>query len=186
MIRRILLLGLLLSLAACETTQLDRDFDSSRDFAAYRSWSWSQPAFEYRPDDPRIKSDLTEQRIREAVAQQLDQRGLRPAQGNARSDVTVRAYLIVDDRQDQITTNYGGGYWGGYWRILGRPGDGRDAHRELQGCHPPGRPVRRQGRQLVWRGSGEQIMRTSPPSPAEREQAIRETVQKVMSQYPPR
>jgi hypothetical protein len=52
MIRRILLLGLLLSLAACETTQLDRDFDSSRDFAAYRSWSWSQPAFEYRPDDP--------------------------------------------------------------------------------------------------------------------------------------
>ncbi|HCW0905500.1 TPA: DUF4136 domain-containing protein, partial [Pseudomonas aeruginosa] len=79
MIRRILLLGLLLSLAACETTQLDRDFDSSRDFAAYRSWSWSQPAFEYRPDDPRIKSDLTEQRIREAVAQQLDQRGLRPA-----------------------------------------------------------------------------------------------------------
>lgn len=28
MIRRILLLGLLLSLAACETTQLDRDFDS--------------------------------------------------------------------------------------------------------------------------------------------------------------
>ena len=30
------------------------------------------------------------------------------------------------------------------------------------------------------------IMRTSPPSPAEREQAIRETVQKVMSQYPPR
>ncbi|HBO7152261.1 TPA: DUF4136 domain-containing protein, partial [Pseudomonas aeruginosa] len=25
-----------------------------------------------------------------------------------------------------------------------------------------------------------------PPSPAEREQAIRETVQKVMSQYPPR
>ncbi len=49
MIRRILLLGLLLSLAACETTQLDRDFDSSRDFAAYRSWSWSQPAFEYRP-----------------------------------------------------------------------------------------------------------------------------------------
>ncbi|HCL3544886.1 TPA: DUF4136 domain-containing protein, partial [Pseudomonas aeruginosa] len=112
MIRRILLLGLLLSLAACETTQLDRDFDSSRDFAAYRSWSWSQPAFEYRPDDPRIKSDLTEQRIREAVAQQLDQRGLRPAQGNARGDVTVRAYLIVDDRQDQITTNYGGGYWG--------------------------------------------------------------------------
>ena len=49
MIRRILLLGLLLSLAACETTQLDRDFDSSRDFAAYRSWSSSTSAACVRP-----------------------------------------------------------------------------------------------------------------------------------------
>ena len=104
MIRRLLLLGLLLGLAACETVNLSRDYDSSRDFAAYRSWAWAQPAFEYRPDDPRIKSDLTEQRIRSAV----------------------------------------------------------------------------------WRGSGEQIMRSSPPTPAEREAAIRETVQKVLAQYPPR
>ncbi|MGV8584674.1 DUF4136 domain-containing protein, partial [Pseudomonas aeruginosa] len=91
MIRRILLLGLLLSLAACETTQLDRDFDSSSDFAAYRSRSWSQPAFEYRPDAQRIKSDLSEQRNREPVAHQLDQRGLPQATGTARSDGKLRA-----------------------------------------------------------------------------------------------
>ncbi len=187
MIRRILLLGLLLSLAACETTQLDRDFDSSRDFAAYRSWSWSQPAFEYRPDDPRIKSDLTEQRIREAVAQQLDQRGLRPAQGNARGDVTVRAYLIVDDRQDQITTNYGGGYWGGYWgEYWGGPAMAETRTVNYKVATLQVDLFDGKDGKLVWRGSGEQIMRTSPPSPAEREQAIRETVQKVMSQYPPR
>ena len=71
MIRRLLLLGLLLGLAACETVNLSRDYDSSRDFAAYRSWAWAQPAFEYRPDDPRIKSDLTEQRIRSAVAEMI-------------------------------------------------------------------------------------------------------------------
>ncbi|GIZ12958.1 hypothetical protein NCCP436_23740 [Pseudomonas sp. NCCP-436] len=38
---------------------------------------------------------------------------------------------------------------------------------------------------LVWRGSGAQIMRKLPPSPAERERAIRETVNQILSQYPP-
>ena len=57
---------------------MQRDFDPTRDFSAYRAWSWKEPALQYRPDDPRIQSDLTEQRIRDAIAEQLDQRGLRP------------------------------------------------------------------------------------------------------------
>ncbi|MNG22510.1 hypothetical protein D3C84_1069970 [compost metagenome] len=39
---------------------------------------------------------------------------------------------------------------------------------------------------LVWRGSAEQSRRSAPPSPSEREAAIRETVSQVLSQYPPR
>jgi len=113
MIRRLLLLGLMLGLAACETTSVSRDYDTTRDFARYMTWSWAQPAFEYRPDDPRIKSDLTEQRISDAVAGEFDRRGLRQAQGGNPGDVKLRAYLIVDQRQDQVTT-YTGGYWGGY------------------------------------------------------------------------
>ena len=55
----LLLLPLLLILSACQTAQLQRDFDPNRDFAAYRSWSWQEPAVQYKPDDPRLKSDLT-------------------------------------------------------------------------------------------------------------------------------
>ena len=99
MLRRLVLLSFALLLTACSSNNVQQDFDASRDFAAYRSWAWQEPGLQYRPDDPRIKSDLTEQRIRAAVADQLDQRGLRPAQGNARPDVTVRAYLIVEQRQ---------------------------------------------------------------------------------------
>lgn len=69
-------------LSACETNPLDHDFDATRDFRAYRSWSWKEPGVQYRPDDPRIKSDLTEQRIRQAVSDPLDQYGLRMAQKN--------------------------------------------------------------------------------------------------------
>ena len=102
MLRRLVLLSFALLLAACSSNNVQQDFDASRDFAAYRSWAWQEPGLQYRPDDPRIKSDLTEQRIRAAVADQLDQRGLRPAQGNARPDLKVRAYLIVEQRQQQM------------------------------------------------------------------------------------
>ncbi|WP_462401413.1 DUF4136 domain-containing protein [Pseudomonas sp. Marseille-QA0332] len=186
MLPRLVLLSLALLLAACAGTNVTQDFDASRDFAAYRSWAWREPALQYRPDDPRIKSDLTEQRIRQAVAGQLDQRGLRPVQGGARPDVTVRAYLVVEDRQQQITTNYGGawgGYWGGYW--------GGPMYNETRSVDYKVATLQvdlfdgRDGK-LVWRGSAEQIMNSYPPSPQERNSAIQKTVAQLMANYPPR
>lgn len=114
MFPRLLLVSILLLLGACQSPRIERDFDTSRDFAAYRSWSWQEPALQYRPDDPRLRSDLTEQRIRSAIEQQLEQRGLRPAQPGNPGDLRVQAWLIVDQRQEQVSSHYGG-YWGGYW-----------------------------------------------------------------------
>ncbi len=118
MFRRIATLAVVVLLGGCQTSQVNHDFDASRDFGAYRSWAWKDPALQYRPDDPRIKSDLTEQRIRQAVGEQLDQRGLRPAASGAKADLNVQAYLIVEDRQQQVTTNYGGA-WGGRGMAIG-------------------------------------------------------------------
>ncbi|MBS7662150.1 DUF4136 domain-containing protein [Pseudomonas lalucatii] len=181
----LLLIPALLLLAACQTSRLDRDFDPQRDFAAYRSWSWQEPAVRYRPEDPRLASDLTEQRLRTAIAEQLEQRGLRAAAAGANGDLRVQAWLIVDQRQQQVSTHYGGawhGHWGGFW---GGPGyvetrtvdyrvgtlqidlfDGRDG-------------------QLVWRGSAAQSLRDDSPSPAERAAALHRTVAEVLGQYPP-
>ena len=75
MLRYVAVLACAVLLSACQSNQVNHDFDASRDFAGYRSWSWKEPALQYRPDDPRIKSDLTEQRIRQAVGEQLDKRG---------------------------------------------------------------------------------------------------------------
>lgn len=182
---RLLLVPLLLLLAACQNVRVERDYDASRDFAAYRSWSWQEPALQYRPADPRIQSDLTEQRIRAAVAQQLDQRGLRPAQAGASADLRVQAWLIVDQRQDQVSTSYGGhwgGYWNGYW---GGPAFTETRTLDYQVATLQVDLLDGQDGKLVWRGSAEQIMRQSPPSPAEREQAIQRTIAQILSQYPP-
>ena len=184
MLRRIAALAVVVVLGGCQTNQVNHDFDASRDFGAYRNWAWKDPALKYRPDDPRIKSDLTEQRIRQAVGEQLDQRGLRPAAAGTKADLNVQAYLIVEDRQQQVTTNYGGawgGPWNGYW--------GAPMYNETRNITYKVATIQidlldgKDGK-LVWRGSDEQMMASSP-NPQDRSNAIRTTVTKILSNYPP-
>lgn len=182
---RLLLIPALLLLAACQSARVERDFDASRDFAAYRSWSWQEPALQYRPDDPRIRSDLTEQRLRQAIAEQLEQRGLRPAQAGAMADLRVQAWLIVEQRQDQVSTHYGGYWgdpWGGFWsgpvHTETRTLDYRVSTLQIDLLDG------RDGK-LVWRGSAEQVLRPAPETPAEREAALRARVAEIIGQYPP-
>ncbi|MGY8818949.1 MAG: DUF4136 domain-containing protein [Pseudomonadales bacterium] len=186
MFRSLLMLPLLLMLAACQSTQVQRDFDPQRDFSAYRTWSWKEPALQYRPDDPRIKSDLTEQRIRSAVSEQLDQRGLRQAGSGAQPDLLVQAWFLVDERSQQHTTSSISG-WGGPWHgFWGGPvmTDTRTIHYQV-GTLQLDMYDADDGK-LVWRGSAEQVLRDDPGSPQERAGMFRETVNKVLSQYPPR
>jgi hypothetical protein len=185
----LLLLLALLTLSACQSISVDRDYDPARDFAAYRSWSWQAPAVQYTPADPRLDSDLTSERIRQAVAEQLDQRGLRPAQSGTTADLRVQVWLVVEQRQEQVSSGYGGGYggawngpWGGYW---GGPVfvETRTLNYQvgtLQIDFFDG-----QDGKLVWRGSARRIMRSNPGSPAERSALIHESVAKVLSTYPP-
>ncbi|MCK1793332.1 DUF4136 domain-containing protein [Pseudomonas violetae] len=185
MFRRLALLVVVALLGACASDQVNHDFDASRDFSAYRSWSWKEPALQYRPDDPRIKSDLTEQRIRQSVTDQLDQRGLRPVAAGTKGDLSVQTYLIVEQRQQQVTTNYGGGWggpWNGYW--------GGPMYNETRNVTYKVATVQidlldgKDGK-LVWRGSDEQMIARSP-NPADRSNAIRETVARILANYPPR
>jgi hypothetical protein len=185
MVRRLVLLVMAVLLNACAANQVNHDFDASRDFAAYRSWSWKDPVLQYRPDDPRIKSDLTEQRIRQAVTEQLDQRGLRPAAAGSKGDVWVQTYLIVEDRQQQVTTNYGGAWgnpWNGYW--------GGPMYNETRNISYKVATIQvdlldgKDGK-LVWRGSDEQIL-SRTPNPSDRSTAIQDTVRKILANYPPR
>lgn len=127
MFRRIVLLTCAVLLTACQSNSINRDFDAQRDFGGYRSWSWKEPAVQYQPDnDPRLKSDLTEQRLRQSIGEQLDQRGLRMAAAGARPDLKVQARLIVDNRQQTVSTNYGGGWSPGWLWLLERADEHRN------------------------------------------------------------
>lgn len=179
----LLLLVALLALAACQSIQVDHDYDPNRDFAALQTWSWQEPALQYRPDDPRLKSDLTEQRVRAAVARQLEQRGLREA---TPGDIRVQAFLIVDERQQQLATYYGGDLISDRsGRLWASPGYTEVRTLDYQVGTLQLDFLDRDGK-LIWRGSGSQHVRRHPGSPQERAAAMHETVAKILGQFPPR
>lgn len=184
-LRRTLLLLSALALSACQAPAVNHDFDAGRDFGAYRSWTWKTPALRYQPDDPRLQSDLTEQRLRDAVNEQLDQRGLRIAAAGNPPGLDVQTYLIVENRQQQVTTSYGGPFgpvwgrpWGGGGMIETRNLDYQVTTLQIDLYdHKDGK--------LVWRGSADQPTLGDSATPDQRTTAVRTTVAKILSQYPP-
>ncbi|GAC1036334.1 DUF4136 domain-containing protein [Pseudomonas sp. No.117] len=191
--RCLLLLSILLLAACAEQGPRNLDYDASRDFAAYRSWGWVDPAIEYRPNDPRIRSDLTEQRLREAVSGGLDQRGLRPAAGGTRADLKVKLYVILDQRQQSFSYSdpYWGGGWGGPWGPGWGPGPWGPGYVRTQTVTYPVMTVQldlldgRDGK-LVWRASEERLMDDQGATPAQRSAAFGRLINELLTRYPPR
>ncbi|WP_150306166.1 DUF4136 domain-containing protein [Pseudomonas saliphila] len=183
MLRFVYLLSLVVLLGACQTTQGQRDFDSSRDFTLYRDWSWSEPAVSYRPaDDPRITSDLTTQRIQDAVSAQLDARGLRPS-NDGDPDVLVKVYMIVEQRHDNVTTHYGGAhYW--RWGMMGpMMSESRTVTYDVATMQIDMTDA--SDGKLVWRGSTSEVLNSRQRSPTDRTQSTHEMARQVLEGYPP-
>lgn len=181
--RHALLAGSALLLIACQSTPVERDYDTSRDFNQYRTWSWAEPAVTFTPqNDPRVSSDLTRQRIRQAISEALDARGLRTAED---ADLEVQVAVISEEEEDQVTTTFGGsvGYWG--WGWGGGPAytQSRSVDYQVLTLQVDLRDAR--DGQLVWRGSDQQQLWDNAVPPAEREQQIRDMVSRILSAYPP-
>lgn len=116
--RSLLWLSCLFLLAGCQNLPIEQDYDTQRDFSRYQSWQWAEPAVQFRPDSPLLRSDLTTQRIRQATAEQLLQRGLRES---PTADLKVQASLVVEQRQQHISSGYASSYWGYPWGYWARP-----------------------------------------------------------------
>lgn len=183
MLRSMILLSMLL-LGACQATGPRADFDLSRDFSQYQTWTWADPPVTYTPaNDPRLTSDLTTQRVLEAVSAQLDVRGLRPAQETATADLQVRTSVVIEQRRDNVTTHYGGGwgYWGPYW---GGPGYSQTRTVDYQVMTLQIDLLDASDGRLVWRGSDSQAVQDRS-TPLERSREMHERAAQILSTYPP-
>lgn len=185
---RVILLASLLALAACQSDQVSRDFDPGRDYSRYHFWSWMQPAVRYQPDDPRTASDLTGQRLRQAVENGLALHGLEPAGTSHPASLQVQVWYSIEQRQRQTSSYYGGwggGWWGspwgGYW--------GGPVYDDVQTYTYQVAIVQidlhdRTDGKLVWRGSSEYELQKGLVSPVERAAQISRTVREILAHYP--
>lgn len=185
-LRKLLVASTVLLLSACQTAPVERDYDTSRDFTQYRTWTWAEPAVSFTPQgDPRVSSDLTSQRLRQAVSDELDARGLRPAVGEQSADLRVQVDVISEQEEDEVTTTFGGsiGYWG--WGWGGGPAytESRTVNYQMLTLQLDLRDA--DDGQLVWRGSEQERLWDAATPPGEREQQIRAMVGRILSAFPP-
>ncbi|CAK13596.1 DUF4136 domain-containing protein [Pseudomonas entomophila] len=210
MLYRSLCLALLpLALAACQGSnpyvassnplppappQAANTFDASaypaapRDYGRYRSWSWRNNQL------PSGMASADPAQLADAVSSALDQHGLRPAR-NGPADLLVSADLRLERRLRQVRDyDYYDPYYGPYpYGSIGYGG-----YRNGYGAYGSVPIVRtyevevlvvridlfdaRNG-QPVWSASAESG--SGKDSPRDRENALRESVDKALSGYPP-
>ena len=184
MFRLMMMLSLFWMLSACQSSGPRAAFEMNRHFGQYHNWYWADPAVSYAPaNDPRLDSDLTSQRIEEAVSAQLDVRGLRPATDAASADLQVRTSVVVETRRDNVTTHYGGGwgYRGPYWS---GPGYSQTRSVDYQVMTLQIDLLDARDGRLVWRGSDSGTV-NDRLSPLERSRQMHERVARILTHYPP-
>ncbi|MCV9920005.1 MULTISPECIES: DUF4136 domain-containing protein [Pseudomonas] len=173
--------------------QAANTFDSSaypappRDYGRYRSWSWRNGQL------PSGSANADPAQLADAISGALDQHGLRPARNND-ADLLVSADLRLERRLRQVRDYDYDPYYGPY--PYGSVGYG--GYRNGYGAYGSVPIVRtyevevmvvridlfdaRNG-QPVWSASAESG--SDKDSPRDRESALRESVHKALSGYPP-
>jgi hypothetical protein len=207
--RRLVLCAACLALAACQSpnpyvasskplppapAHAAQTFDASaypappRDYARYRNWAWIDGQL------PAGTNWADSAQIAEAVSNGLDQRGLRPQRGSDPADLRVGTSLRMETRLQQVRDDvgYGAGY-GGYGRGYGSY-DRYDRYGSAYGSYPRVRTYQVQvmvvridlfdgkSGQPVWSASAEN---SSQGSLSDRNEALRNAVQKALTAYPP-
>lgn len=158
----------------------------ARDYGHYRSWSWRDNQL------PTGSANADPAQLADAVSGVLDQHGLRPARGGP-GDLLVSADMRLEKRLRQVRDYdtydpyygpYGGVGYGGY-----RNGYGGYASVPIVRTYEVEVMVVRidlydaRNGQPVWSASAESG--SDKDSPRDRESALRDSVHKALSGYPP-
>jgi hypothetical protein len=182
--RRIPALLALTALAACSGMKIRSDYDPAVDFSVFQTYAWLAPPPPADPAAMVVNTDLLTQRVRRAVDANLGARGMRLVpEGEA--SLLVTHHVNIEQRLEVNTVHYGygygawydhGGYYGGIYADTYV--DQYEVGTLVIDFIDPGT------RQLVWRGTAQSRLRDSS-TPEQREQRVREAVDRILEKYPP-
>ena len=156
---------------------------AARDYGRYRSWAWLNGQL------PSGAGWADSAQIAEMLLDGLDQQGLRPAQIGVKPDLLVSSQVRMERRQLRHHGRSNAAFIGAW--------DGNRQHSNAYGVGGSV-PLRRNhirnvlmvdvqlieaaSGQIVWSGSAENL---SADNPTERNTVLRQTIQQVLSSYPP-
>ena len=168
---------------ACSNLEISSDWDTEVDYSKIESYAWIGQGSGVEGVDGT--GSLLDGRIRRAVQETLSSKGFSEV-GRQQADVLVSYHIGIETKLDVQTVHRGYGYgYGRYGRYHGY-GGGYAETRVTQ--YDEGTflldLVEPQKMELIWRGSAQSRISTQT-SPDEREQRVREVVEKVLAQYPP-
>jgi hypothetical protein len=160
--------------AACSTLQTTADWDRTKDFSKYKTWTWK--------DDDSIKNDILAKRIQAGVTAELNKKGL--SENNASPDLWVVAHARLDKQVvvDYYNSGWGYGWYGGYY------GGGMTMTTATAREIPVGTLivdlVDAKSKSLAWRGIATDTLKPERSSD-EKQKALGEALAEMFKDYPP-
>ncbi|MDD5035745.1 MAG: DUF4136 domain-containing protein [Methylococcaceae bacterium] len=184
---KILFVLWVLALVGCSGVRVNRDFDPTVDFWALRSYAWIPDAEPIGKDIVVETDSLLHQRVESAVDRELAMKGYRKETTPSRpADFLVNYHIARTRQREVVIYNHYYGYGWGWGRYSYYPvGMGPDTQvREYEentlvlDIQDP------KTRKLMWRATARDEWDDSA-SPQEKTQIIWNTIQTMLSGFPP-
>lgn len=173
----LLLIGFLF-LTGCSSVSVNYDYDHEADFRSFTSYDWME-APRVAVGDARSAQQmntLLDQRIRRAVDEQMELKGLK--QDTSSPDLIVVYHTGLEDKVN--VTDWGYTYGSYYWGWGGRA---IDVYQYQEGTLIVDL-INAETQMLVWRGWATKTLEENP-SPEKTEYNINNIIQRIFSEYPP-
>jgi hypothetical protein len=169
-----------LSVVGCSNVLVSQDYNPHTDFSRYHTWQW-QHRVQPTTGDLRIDNPLLDKRIRRAVEEDFKRRNFKLVQRHP--DFLVNYHLSIEQKIQSDTYYAPVGMGGYYYPWYG--GFGADTViRQYDQAHLTIDILAADTGDLLWRGTGIYLFKTYR-TPQDADAAIRETVDRILSQYPP-
>lgn len=170
-------LGVFLCAVSCSQILVTHDYDRDMNFTGFKTYGWH--AIERSIE----MNDLVINRVKEAVASELQLKGFRQVQENP--DLLVNIHIVT---RQKISINDWGYPTGGYWRRgygydFGYGYGGVSSRTYEEGTLMIDM-IDAAGNNLVWRGTATDIIDPSL-SPEQRTLEINEAVAMILLEFPP-
>lgn len=167
-------------LSGCSTVSVKRDYDTGADFSVLKTFAW-QHAKQPETGDPRIDNDLHDERIRQAVDENLAAKGFQQVD-RAKADFLV-VYFIEYNRKlssGSMSVGMGRGSYGRYGGVGYSTGVSEydQSNLTIDVISPA-------DEKTIWRGVGSRSSYEGS-SPEKITKIVDETVTKILKKFPPK